>query len=103
MPEEILLIIVTSIMAGTLMALFGMTLNYRKSKFEYRTSEPSGLAKSELEDMIRSAVTEATLPLAEKIDALQDRLDAPRLEADLGEMIDELPEEERMPVRGRTR
>ncbi len=103
MPDEILVIIVISIIAGTLMGLLGMTLNYRKTKFQARQEEGGGLTQSELEAMIERAVGRATAPLEDKIDQLQTRLDAPRLEADLGEMIDEMPDAERVPVRKRSR
>jgi len=103
MPEEIAIIIVMSIIAGTLMVLFGMTLNYRKTKFQVRQEKGDGLTQSELEAMIERAVRNATTPLAEKIEDLQNRLDAPRLEADLGEMLDEMPDEEGVPVKRRTR
>ncbi|WP_456426882.1 hypothetical protein [Rhodocaloribacter sp.] len=109
MPEEIVAIIIVSIVAGTFMSFVKMILKYRSERFVSHSGDESSLTRSELEAMIRRAVAEATKPLAERIEELTETLeeDAPRLTGlapDLLEGADAFePEEAPEPVRRRAR
>ncbi len=109
MPEEIVAIIIISIIAGTIMSVVKMSLNYRSERFSARSGEESSLTRSELEAMIRRAVSEATKPLVERLEELSGTLetDARSLSGhtpDLLEGADAFESEEAPePVRRRTR
>lgn len=89
MPEEIVAIIIISIVAGTFISVVKMILNYRSERFAAHTGEDA-LTRSELEAMIRRAVAEATKPMAERIEELSGALgaDAPRLTASEHDLLD---------------
>ncbi len=109
MPDEIVAIIIISIIAGTFISFVKMILNHRSERFVSSSGDESSLTRSELEAMIRRAVAEATKPLAERIEDLAETLegDAPRLPEpapDLLEGADAFePEEAPEPVRRRAR
>ena len=111
MPEEIALIIVVSILAGCTTAITIVRTVIKYKMGGVKKEDGSSLKTSELQTMLRAAVEEATQPLSDKIDRLEQRLkegDAPRLldakssdwlEVDEEEIADEVPQ----PVRRRTR
>jgi len=68
MPEEILIIIIVSIVAASVISIVRMGLNFAEKK---STSEGSTLTTSELERMMRRAVEDATAPLARKVEDLE--------------------------------
>lgn len=67
MPEEILIIIIVSIFAGTAMSIIRMVLGYKERRGLRGTAHGSSLTTSELEKMMRRAVEEATAPLVQKL------------------------------------
>jgi hypothetical protein len=84
MQDEIFFIVITAIIACTIIvttivkSIFGIA----KQKADLRsTSSGSSLTTSELERMLRQVVGEATDPLYERMEALEERLNAPMLEA----------------------
>ena len=84
MQEEIMIIAVVSIIAGTLMiaSIIKSIFGYAKSRNQQGSAPGSSLTTSELERLVRTAVEEATEPLHAKIDRLEARLDeTPLLEA----------------------
>ena len=78
MDDEIFIVVVVAIIAGTVMitTLIRSILAYASRKD--RPSGESSLSMSELEAMLHRAVESGTEPLAARLDALEDRLlDAP--------------------------
>lgn len=79
MPEEILIIVIFSIVSGSILSMVRMILGYRErtrgvvqtppAKLSASTS--SSITTSELERLMRSAVQDATAPLAERISRLE--------------------------------
>ncbi len=67
MPEEILMIILVSIFAGTSISIIRMVLGYRERRGTRGTAPGSSLTTSELEKMMRRAVEQATAPLVQKL------------------------------------
>lgn len=79
MQEEIFFIVMTAIIAGTVMvsSIVRSIFKFLSSKNQPVSSAAGGSLKaSELEAMLRNAVEEATAPLVNKIDVLEQRLDA---------------------------
>lgn len=73
MPEEILAVMIITILSFTTMMIVGMTLRYKSKKAEgHISSGSSSLTTSELERMMKRAVKDATAPLHEKIDRLEE-------------------------------
>ena len=78
MPEEVFIIVVIAILAGTFSGVVKMIIEYLKS----RQSVPNAHAKSgaltssELERLIVSAVERANQSLADRLEAIEDRLDS---------------------------
>lgn len=73
------------------------SLDYSKWKLQYRSGgvpTDNSLGTSELKAFIREAVEEANAPLAERLDALEARLEAPARRAPLLDAY----EAEAMPV-----
>lgn len=73
MPEEIMIIIVLGIIAGTVTSLAKIIVGYLQS----RSGAPArgeGVTTRELEAVMRRAVEDATQPLLARIDDLEDRL-----------------------------
>ena len=73
MPEEIFVIIVVAICAGTFMSIVGMMINYLKT----RPQQGSGnsMTTSELEGMIQKWIEESTQPLVDRLDEMEARLE----------------------------
>ena len=75
MPEEILALAIISIMSFTVLSIIGMSLRYKSRKARHEVGAgSSSLTTSELERMMKRAVQDATFPLEEKIERLEDAL-----------------------------
>ena len=75
MPEEILALAILSIISFTVLSIVGMSLRYKSKKAQRSAvSGSSSLTTSELERMMKRAVRDATGPLEEKIESLEDAL-----------------------------
>jgi len=70
MPEEILAIIIISIVSGSFLAFSSMILNHRRKMKGSQTSDNS-MTTSELESMMRKAVDDATAPLRSTVEDLE--------------------------------
>jgi hypothetical protein len=86
MPEEIMIIAVMGILAGTITSIIRMVLTHREKTMGVRKGESkrsqsstgsSSLTTSELERMLHRVVRKATDPLNDRLDEIEDRLDAP--------------------------
>lgn len=109
MPEEILIITLFAIAAGTLISVLKIFMGFRERKRTVGGHRDSSMTTSELERMMRRAVTEASKPMMDKIEDLEFELSTwnkPRkleeASTDLLMDIDEI-EEEAAPVRRKTR
>lgn len=91
MPEEILVIVILSIVAGTITSMTKMILSHRERTRggipQREASGQSSVTTSELERMMHRAVRKATDPLLDRIEELEDRFEAPAL-PEKGERID---------------
>ncbi len=85
MPEEILAIIIVSIVAVTILSIVRMSLKYVETTGKSRTSEGSSLTTSELERLMRRAVEEATAPLTKKVEDLEFEMATNKEPQQLGE------------------
>ena len=105
-------IIIPIIVFSFILSLVWMILNHfrwrQKQKLEATKASGNSLRTSELKDIMREAVVEATMPLADRIDALEAQLrrsDTPRLmPAQRDELLEELrqsPEEIAEPAKRR--
>ena len=74
MPEEIFIIIIIAIGAGTLSGIFAQLFGYLKSRAPKSTSDAS-MTTSELEGMIQNWIREATRPLVSRLDKIEERLE----------------------------
>lgn len=86
MPEEVAIIAVVAIVMGTLSGIVKSVLKYNQQKWQARTqamasATDNSLTASELRQMIDQSVSQATLPLLERIEVLEDRLDRAALPA----------------------
>ena len=108
MPEEILAITIVAIVFGSIVTIVKSVLGYReRTRFgvtpragsRSHSSGGASLTTSELEDMMRRAVADATAPLAERMDVLESHVASARRlpEADL--LQDPLESPEQAPVR----
>ena len=108
MPEEIAIIIVISILAGTFSGILRMILNYKKARMGITggTRSDASMTTSELERLLFKVVEEATEPLMQRIDDLELLLEkqtqeAPRLNkasTDLMADVDAMKPMEPMPA-----
>jgi len=108
MPEEILIIIIVSIVAASVISIVRMGLNFAEKT---STSEGSTLTTSELERMMRRAVEDATAPLARKVEDLEFDVASRNKPQQLGEAREDLlldlddeevqVDAERVPVKNR--
>lgn len=80
MPDEIFFIVITAIIFGTMMiaSIFKSVFKYAVAAKAPPQKADSSLTTSELHGLIRDAVTEATAPLHERIDAVEQRLERPQ-------------------------
>lgn len=77
MPEEVFLIVMTAIAAGTLTSIVKLVVNYLQGRdVKSRSNQGSSLTTSELQRIIEETVQRAIEPLAGKIDRLEYRLDS---------------------------
>lgn len=81
MEHEIFIIILTAIIAGTVMITTITKSIIGTVKKKSAPEDSPSLTRSELETMLRDVVGEATVPLHARMEALEARLGAPRLEA----------------------
>ena len=102
MEGEIFVITILAILAGTAMITTITKSIIGAVKQKSAAENSPSLTTSELERMLRDVVSEATAPLHAKIESLEARLDAPRLEARSQKVDLDLEDEEAVPVR-RTR
>ena len=80
MPEEVLPIVVIAILAFTALSIF-ITHNIfsflrDRNGLNKKNKEQSSLTTSELEGMLRRVVEEVTLPMSDRIAALEDQISA---------------------------
>lgn len=82
MPEEIVVIVLVSVIAGTLMVttIVGSIFKYLRERNRSQATPGDSLTTSELKALMAEAVAEATASLHTRIDTLEDRLDARLLE-----------------------
>ncbi len=71
MPEEIFIIIIVGILAGTFSGVVAQVVGYLKTKAP-KTSADASMTTSELEGMIQKWIGEATRPLVERLDELEN-------------------------------
>jgi len=75
MPEEVLVVFILSILSFTVLSIVAMTLRFKSRKAERNIGTgSSSLTTSELERMMKRAVKQATAPLEEKLDRLEDAI-----------------------------
>ncbi len=74
MPEEVFVIVLIGIIAGTLSRITTQFFNYLKSKGSKATSDAS-MTTSELEGMIQKWIVEATRPLVDRLENIEEKLD----------------------------
>jgi hypothetical protein len=81
MPEEIMIIVVVSVLAAsaTLLSIAKMWFNYlnQRSGISRERTPSSSLTTSELEAMLRRISRQANEPLLERIEQLETRLHPP--------------------------
>ncbi len=82
MPEEIFIIVVVAIIAGTFSGFVKMVLEYLKDR--QATERPTvgatdALTTSELERLIEAAVDRANRGVVDRLDALEDRMEDAQL------------------------
>ncbi len=77
MPEEIVAIIIVSLIAGTVMVLGVAKIITGYLKSRHAGGSGPSLTSSELSGLIRSAVEEAVDPLSDRLDRLEKRLPQP--------------------------
>lgn len=78
MPDEIFVLMVIALGGGLVLGLVSQIFTFVKWKIERESSggaaEQSSLTTSELEKMMRRAVEEATQPLVDRVESLEDEL-----------------------------
>lgn len=79
MPEEVAIIAVVAIVMGTLSGIIKSVLKYNQQKWQARTQSlaampDNSLTTSELNRIIGQAVEDATVPLLDRIEVLEGRL-----------------------------
>ena len=72
MPEDVFALFALAIVAGTLIAIVKAVVGYLSSRHQTKAS-PDSLTTSELMSMIREAVEEGTSPLAQRVEALEEK------------------------------
>ncbi|MEM1126284.1 MAG: hypothetical protein AAGI71_06500 [Bacteroidota bacterium] len=108
MPEEIMIIAVVAIVFGSITSIVKAILGHLKSGRETQQLSEAGVSTRDLRNLLVDAVEEATLPLHDRIARLERQLgyeagSPPQLEAHVGEMLDDLHEEEERPLVRRRR
>lgn len=109
MPEEVMAIAIVAIVFGSIVTIVKSVLSYRErtrfgtsSRQLERSSSAEGtsLTTSELEDMMRRAVADATAPLQTRMARLEKQVSAPRTLSDTDLMHE--PLDPAVPVRSKT-
>lgn len=113
MPEEILIIVIVSILAGTTMSFVRLVLGYKERTSTKGISQGASMTTSELERIMKKAVEEATEPLAKKVEDLEFELATKLVSKDepprqleqaatdlLLDLDEELPSDESIPKSG---
>ena len=79
MPEEIFVIIIVAIAAGTFSGVVSQVIGYLKSRQPQQSlsSSDASMTTSELEGMIQKWIREANRPIADRLDLIEQRLDIP--------------------------
>ena len=75
MPEEIFVIIIVAIAAGTFSGVVSQIIGYLKSRSPQQTVSDSSMTTSELENMIQKWITEANKPIVERLDSIERTLE----------------------------
>ncbi len=108
MPEEVLAITIIAILSGSVITIVKSVLGYReRTRFGVtsrrgardQVSEGASVTTSELEDMMRRAVSDATAPLADRLEVLESRVASARRLPDAGLLEDPPESPEAAPVR----
>ena len=85
MNEQELLFLVSVTVIMPILALW-IIVSYQKTRLKYKkTQTDDSLTTSELNTLIEDSVATATAPLLERIEAMESRLEAGRIEIDLQE------------------
>ena len=71
MPEEIFVLFVLMIMSFFGLTMTSMILRHRRRNKEVKSAEGASMTTSDLEQIMRRAVEDATAPLATKIEDLE--------------------------------
>ncbi len=78
MPEEIMIIVIFAIIAGSITSTIRMILSHREKTMGVRkkdsNSDSSSVTTSELERMLHRVVRQAMGPLDDRLDEIEDRL-----------------------------
>lgn len=78
MPEEIMIIVIIAIISGSVVSIVktvvGNKYSDRKDKPRLETPSSASMTTSELKAMLRETVTDATQPLVERIERLEDQM-----------------------------
>lgn len=96
-PEAIMIMVIVAILAGSFMiaSIFKSIFRYAQSRHQKETVPGSSLTTGELERLVRKAVEDATEPLHDRIDRLEERLTTPpRLTASPADARLLLPDDE---------
>jgi hypothetical protein len=72
MPEEVFIIVIVAIMAGTFTSVVKMIVGFLQSR--QNVSEKGSLTESQLRRMIEEAVGSSVTPLEDRFDRLESRL-----------------------------
>lgn len=108
MPQEIFVIIIVAIAAGTLSGIVSQVIGYLKSRTPESPASDASMTTSELESMIQKWIGEAMLPLESRLDKIEERLDPAKLEAapakkSILDDMDGFEEEKELVSRSRTK
>ncbi|MFK7844983.1 MAG: hypothetical protein AB8G77_06775 [Rhodothermales bacterium] len=108
MPQEIFVIIIVAIAAGTFSGVVSQIIGYMKSRTQDSPASDASMTTSELESMIQKWIGEATLPLTSRLDRIEEHLDPAKLNESLGRKsilddMDGFEEEKELVSRSRTK
>lgn len=96
MPDEVFVIVIVAIVAGTFSGLVKQILNYLRERRPTAGSSESSLTTSELQRLMKAAVEEATEPLEARLEAMEAKLDParalPPADADRDDRVEARPE-----------
>lgn len=75
MPEEVLIIVVVAIIAGTFSSVVRQIFGYLQSRNSKPGASGASLTTSELQRLMRAAVEEGTASLEARLDGLEEKLE----------------------------